>query len=101
MQVIPIALHNSTREIRVQVTGAAVIAAAISPYEETRQKARELVEEWGTFVEVHVATGLPGFQIVGLPDEACGLFAGFCDAVQVGLSGMSTFKLRLDQRNQI
>src|SRR4029077_1700160 len=38
--------------------GAAVIAAAISPYEETRQKARELVEEWGTFVEVHVATSV-------------------------------------------
>ena len=32
----------------------AVIAAAISPYEETRQKARQLVEEWGTFVEVHI-----------------------------------------------
>ena len=38
--------------------GAAVIAAAISPYEETRLKARELVEEWGTFVEVHVATSV-------------------------------------------
>ena len=38
--------------------GAAVIAAAISPYEETRQKARDLVEEWGTFVEVHVATSV-------------------------------------------
>ena len=38
--------------------GAAVIAAAISPYEETRQKARRLVEEWGTFVEVHVATSV-------------------------------------------
>jgi adenylylsulfate kinase len=38
--------------------GAAVLAAAISPYEETRQKARELVEEWGTFVEVHVATSV-------------------------------------------
>src|SRR5438876_233407 len=37
---------------------AAVIAAAISPYEATRQKARELVEEWGTFVEVHVATSV-------------------------------------------
>jgi adenylylsulfate kinase len=34
--------------------GAAVIAAAISPYEDTRQKARAMVEEWGTFVEVHV-----------------------------------------------
>ena len=38
--------------------GAAVIAAAISPYEETRQKARGLVEEWGTFVEVHIATSV-------------------------------------------
>ena len=34
--------------------GAAVIAAAISPYEETRRRARELVEEWGPFIEVHV-----------------------------------------------
>jgi adenylylsulfate kinase len=34
--------------------GAAVIASAISPYEETRQRARALVEEWGSFVEVHV-----------------------------------------------
>jgi adenylylsulfate kinase-like enzyme len=31
-----------------------VIAAAISPYEETRRKARELTEEFGTFVEVYV-----------------------------------------------
>jgi adenylylsulfate kinase-like enzyme len=31
-----------------------VIAAAISPYEETRRKARTMVEEWGTFVEVYV-----------------------------------------------
>ena len=41
---------------RLTRQGGAVIAAAISPYEETRQKARTLVEEWGTFVEVHVAT---------------------------------------------
>ena len=34
--------------------GAAVIAAAISPYEETRRTARTLVEEFGPFVEVHV-----------------------------------------------
>jgi adenylyl-sulfate kinase len=34
--------------------GAAVIAAAISPYEETRRTARQLVEEWGPFVEVFV-----------------------------------------------
>jgi adenylylsulfate kinase len=34
--------------------GAAVICAAISPYEETRAKARTLVEEFGPFVEVYV-----------------------------------------------
>src|SRR5919198_1574793 len=34
--------------------GAAVMAAAISPYEETRRNARALVEEWGPFVEVFV-----------------------------------------------
>jgi adenylyl-sulfate kinase len=39
---------------RLTRQGGAVIAAAISPYEETRRKARELVEEWGPFVEVHI-----------------------------------------------
>ena len=34
--------------------GAAVIAAAISPYEETRRTARTMVEEFGPFVEVFV-----------------------------------------------
>lgn len=34
--------------------GGAVIVAAISPYEETRRKARGLVEPFGPFVEVHV-----------------------------------------------
>src|SRR5947208_15767317 len=43
---------------RLTRQGAAVIAAAISPYEETRQKARAMVEEWGTFVEVHVAASV-------------------------------------------
>jgi adenylylsulfate kinase len=38
--------------------GAAVIAAAISPYEETRRKARADVEQWGAFVEVYVATSV-------------------------------------------
>jgi adenylylsulfate kinase len=38
--------------------GAAVLVSAISPYEETRQKARELVEEHGTFVEVFVAASV-------------------------------------------
>jgi adenylylsulfate kinase len=39
---------------RLTRQGGAVIAAAISPYEETRRKAREMVEEYGSFVEVHV-----------------------------------------------
>lgn len=34
--------------------GAAVIVAAISPYRETRETARQLVEQYGPFVEVHV-----------------------------------------------
>ena len=38
--------------------GAAVLVSAISPYEETRRKARELVEEHGSFVEVFVATSV-------------------------------------------
>ncbi|HET7568177.1 MAG TPA: adenylyl-sulfate kinase [Gaiellaceae bacterium] len=36
--------------------GAAVVVSAISPYEETRRRARALVEEFGPFVEIHVAT---------------------------------------------
>jgi adenylyl-sulfate kinase len=43
---------------RLTRQGGAVIAAAISPYEETRRKARALVEEWGSFVEVYVATSV-------------------------------------------
>jgi adenylyl-sulfate kinase len=39
---------------RLTRQGGAVIAAAISPYEETRQKARVLVEQFGSFVEVYV-----------------------------------------------
>jgi adenylylsulfate kinase len=38
--------------------GAAVVAAAISPYEETRQRARAMVEEFGQFVEVYVRASL-------------------------------------------
>ena len=34
--------------------GGAVIVAAISPYKETRDNARAMVEEYGPFVEVHV-----------------------------------------------
>ena len=39
---------------RVTRLGGVVVVAAISPYEETREKARELVEEYGPFVRVHV-----------------------------------------------
>ncbi len=38
--------------------GAAVIAAAISPYAEIREKNRKLVEEFGPFVEVYVAASV-------------------------------------------
>ena len=34
--------------------GAAVLVSAISPYEETRRKARSMVEEHGRFIEVFV-----------------------------------------------
>ncbi len=39
---------------RLTRQGGAVIAAAISPYEETRRKVRGMVEEFGAFVEVHI-----------------------------------------------
>ena len=43
---------------RLTRQGGAVIAAAISPYRATRAKARAMVEEYGPFVEVFVATSL-------------------------------------------
>ena len=43
---------------RLSRHGAAVLVSAISPYEETRRKARMLVEEHGRFVEVFVATSV-------------------------------------------
>ena len=55
--------------------GAAVIAAAISPYAETRAKARGLVEEWGSFVEVHIATSVEECSRRGLGFEAAALNA--------------------------
>jgi adenylylsulfate kinase-like enzyme len=36
----------------------AVLVSAISPYEETRRRARAMTEQHGSFVEVHVATSL-------------------------------------------
>jgi adenylylsulfate kinase len=38
--------------------GAAVICAAISPYEATRRKARAMVEQFGPFVEVFVSASV-------------------------------------------
>jgi adenylyl-sulfate kinase len=38
--------------------GAAVIAAAISPYEEIRRKNRVLVEEFGPYIEVYVGASV-------------------------------------------
>jgi adenylylsulfate kinase len=38
--------------------GAAVLVAAISPYAETRELVREMVDDVGRFVEVYVATSL-------------------------------------------
>ena len=38
--------------------GAAVLVSAISPYEEARRTARNLVSEFGPFVEVHVAASV-------------------------------------------
>jgi adenylyl-sulfate kinase len=43
---------------RLARAGAAVVVSAISPYEEARRKARSMIEEYGAFVEVHVATSL-------------------------------------------
>ncbi|HEX7582026.1 MAG TPA: adenylyl-sulfate kinase, partial [Gaiellaceae bacterium] len=43
---------------RLARAGAAVVVSAISPYEEARRRARALVEEHASFVEIHVATPL-------------------------------------------
>lgn len=43
---------------RVARAGAAVLVSMVSPYRESRLRARELVEEHAAFVEVHVATPL-------------------------------------------
>jgi adenylylsulfate kinase len=53
--------------------GAAVLVSAISPYEETRRKARRMVEEFGPFVEVHVAASVEECarrDVKGLYDKA-------------------------------
>ena len=58
---------------RLTRQGGAVIAAAISPYEETRRLARERVEEVGTFVEVYVKASVDECarrDVKGLYDKA-------------------------------
>ena len=53
--------------------GATVVVSAISPYAEARAKARALVEEFGRFVEVYVATSLEECErrdVKGLYDQA-------------------------------
>jgi adenylylsulfate kinase len=58
---------------RLTRQGGAVIAAAISPYEETRRQARERVEEVGTFVEVYVKASVDECarrDVKGLYDKA-------------------------------
>src|SRR5438309_7061031 len=53
---------------------AAVIVSAISPYEEARRTARQLVEEFGAFVEVYVATPVEECErrdVKGLYEKAC------------------------------
>ncbi|MBM3676458.1 MAG: adenylyl-sulfate kinase [Actinobacteria bacterium] len=43
---------------RLTRAGAAVVVSAISPFAEARGRARAMVSEHGTFVEIHVATPL-------------------------------------------
>ena len=56
---------------RITRHGGTAITAAISPYVETRQKAREMVEQFGPFVEVYVKASveIKGFTGVDDPYE--------------------------------
>jgi adenylylsulfate kinase len=56
--------------------GAAVLVSAISPYEDTRRKARSMVEEFGPFIEVYVEASVEtcaARDVKGLYEKA---FAG-------------------------
>ena len=61
--------------------GGIAICALIAPYAQAREKARELVERYGTFVEVHVSTPLEVCEkrdVKGLYEKARkGLIQGF------------------------
>lgn len=69
--------------------GAAVVVAAIAPYDAAREEARALVERHGTFVLVHVATSLEvteGRDVKGLYAKArsgeIAQFTGVSDAYE-------------------
>jgi adenylylsulfate kinase len=79
--------------------GAAVLVSAISPYEEMRRRARELVENQGRFVEVHIATSVAECarrDVKGLYEKAfrgeIGAFTGVSDPYEEPASP----ELRLD-----
>lgn len=61
--------------------GGIAICSLIAPYQQARAKARELVEQHGSFVEVHVATPLSVCEardVKGLYEKArAGLLTGF------------------------
>lgn len=70
--------------------GAAVVVAAIAPYDAAREEARALVERHGTFVLVHVATSLEvteGRDVKGLYAKArsgeIAQFTGVSDAYEL------------------
>ena len=52
--------HTAHRLVASEVTkhGGIAICAAIAPYVESRNVARALVQDHGTFVEIHVATSV-------------------------------------------
>ena len=53
--------------------GGIAVCALIAPYAQAREKARELVEQYGTFVEVYVSTPLEiceGRDVKGLYEKA-------------------------------
>lgn len=61
--------------------GGIAICSLIAPYQQARAKARELVEQHGTFIEIHVATPLAVCEkrdVKGLYEKARqGLITGF------------------------
>ncbi len=65
--------------------GGVVLCAAIAPYARSRRAARELVEEFGDFIEVHVATPI---EVCELRDVK-GLYAKARRGLLEGLTGVN------------